>query len=109
MGKRVDREFRKTGLRERQGHLSRAVGTEVEEDDRVTVFDGARRSDEGRLYELVVLVACVRGLERGKRRLRVKGGFAGSERVVSALGAVPALVAIHRVVAADDRRDGVGP
>ncbi len=82
--------------------LARAVGPEVEEDRRVAVADPSLVAHQRGLDELVGLVALVRGAHRllagGRREL----GLALHDRVVGELGAVPALVAVHRVVAARD-------
>ena len=94
---------------QRVGELPRAVGAEVDVDDRVTVVERAVHAvDHGRREELVGLAAGVAGLDgRGRRR----GVLPHPEHdgVVAALDAVPALVAVHRPVAAADGRDaGIG-
>ena len=61
-------------------------------------------ADHRRLDELVGLLALIRGLDRlgGTRRPQALGV---DDRVVGELAALPARVAIHRVVAAADRGD----
>ena len=93
---------------ERVGQLPRAVGAEVQVDDRVTVQRAASAPstvDDRRHDELVGLAARVGGLDRGGRRRRAVCRLAVDDRVVAALGPLPALVAVHRVVAAADGRD----
>ena len=62
------------------------------------------------LDELVVLAAGVGGGERRRRRsARRYGARPSTMSVVRRLHALPALVAVHRVVAADDRRRSRAP
>src|SRR5512138_1811711 len=95
---------------DRAGQLARAVRAEVEEDDRITVTEDANRlplriDDDARLDELVGDVRGVRSFDQVFRRLRFRVCLALSDRVVGALGAIPALVAVHGVVAATHRAD----
>ena len=88
-------------VNERTGDLTRAVGTEVGEDDRVVILDGRALGHDDRNDELVG-DACVIG--------RLHRLVCGSSMLADALGdrliclfyAVPALVAVHRVVTAGD-------
>ena len=95
-------------LTELLGELPRAIGAEVEEDRGVASGIEARTAvDDGGLDELVRNSAVVARLDGGDRIL---GLLAlplddGAER---AFGAIPAVVAVHRVVAARDGRDAVG-
>ena len=66
--------------------------------------DAVDAVDDGRRDELVVLAARVGRLDRGGRAA-ARCPLAVDDRVVAALDPVPALVAIHREVAAADRRD----
>ena len=89
------------GLRERPRELAGAVRPEVEEDRRVARPDPAARgiADHDRLDELVGHAG---GVARLDRLDRVVGARADAvhDRVVGPLRAVPAAVAVHRVVAA---------
>ena len=87
--------------------LAGAVRAKVEEDRGVVLAEPRPAVEDDRLDELVrdvTLVACADG---GDRILGVLA-VALDDRVVGALGALPAAVAVHRVVAADDGRDPVG-
>ena len=94
------------------GQLAGAVGAEVEVDDDVAVADATvHAGDERRPDELVVLAARVGRRERGGRvgrRLRPEAA-AVDHRVVPGLRALPALVAVHAVVAPADRRPRRAP
>jgi len=89
-----------------------AVRAEVEEDDRVPVADRRHRRvsihDDCRRNELV---GHLLGVGRAHRLQRARGTApdAADHRVVGLLDPVPALVAIHRVEATDDRRDPASP
>ena len=92
----------------------RAVGAEIHEHDDVAVahaiagLPSASRIAVG-LHELVGFAARV---GRGQRLERGSGGVgraAVDDQLVRLRHALPALVAVHRVVAADDRRDRVAP
>ena len=85
---------------------ARAVGPEVAVDDRVA-RRGRRPSTPSMTVgvdELVVLAAGVGRLD-GRRRAGGPLPFPVDDRVVAALDALPALVAVHRAVAAADRGD----
>ena len=98
-------EGREVGVRERMRELARSVGAVVAVDERIAVADGAVDPiDDGGLDELVVLAPFVRRLD-GCERGRSLQSHAVDDRVVAALRPVPALVAVHRVVAATDARD----
>ena len=95
--------------RQRPHDLPHAIGAEVEEHHRVAVADRADRlpvgaDDDVRLDELVGDVGGVGRLDHRARRRR-RRAVAVDDRVVGELGPLPALVAIHRPVAARDRRD----
>ena len=93
--------------RELFAQLACAVGPEVEEDRRVVA--GSRRGapvDHGREDELVGDAGVVARLH-GVQRVGVVRPGSADDRVQRELGAIPALVAVHRVVAAGNRRDAV--
>ena len=92
---------------ERGDDLAHAVRAEVEEDERVAVFDAAEvravgRQHGDRLHEFVGHVLLVETPQRLQRLLRLRAD-AERHQVVAALHALPPLVAVHREVAADDR------
>ncbi len=87
--------------------LPRPVGTEVEEDRGVPGRVEPRAAvDHDGDDELVGHAGVVARLHRGDRVGGVRA-VADDDRVESELGPVPALVAVHRVVAARDGRDPV--
>ena len=90
--------------------LASTVRTEVEEDHAVAVADRwwralAGRHDASRHDEFVGGAATVALLDQGYRVGRCRSGGL-HHRPVSTLGPLPSLVAVHRVVAAADRRNG---
>ena len=94
-------EFR---IDEGTGDLACAVGSEVCEDDRVIVADGRALGHDDRNDELVgnaVGVGLLHRLMRGSGVL----ALAERDRLVCLLYAVPAVVAVHCVVAAGYGRD----
>jgi hypothetical protein len=108
-GRPASVESLERGIGERPRDLPGPIGAEVHEDDGVAVGDprrrSARRNDGRRAHELVRLAACVGGGEpRFDRRGRERRP-AVDEKIVGLVHAFPALVAIHRVVAADDGSD----
>ena len=86
------------GAGQRVGELARAVGAEVEEDHGVAVAQPRPALDHGRLHELVALVPRVGLLDRGER-VRGAAALAGDDRLVGGRDPLPALIAVHRVVA----------
>ncbi len=89
---------------ERGDDLPHPVGPEVEADDDVAALHAVVAADDGRRDELVGDVVLVGGGDR-------LGGGGGAlalgvdDRVVGALDPLPALVAVHREVAAADGAD----
>ena len=97
------------GVEQSAGQLARAVVAEVEVDHRVAVADrrgrpAVRAGDDGREDELVGDARGVGGLDRGARRWR-RVADALHDGGVGLVDALPALVAVHRVVAAGDGGD----
>jgi hypothetical protein len=84
--------------------LPHPIGAVVEAEHAVAGPDPGRARDHARRYELVRLTGLVR-LPDGGERIRRRAAHAVHHRVVRDLGALPALVAVHRVVAAHHRRD----
>ena len=96
-------EARERGVHQRARDLAGAVGTEVEEHDRVAVAHAAPGQRRGRDE----LVGDVRGVgsghDLGGRRVRARlGGHDGAPRLLDAL---PPVVAVHGVVASRDAAD----
>ena len=83
---------------ERPHDLSHAVGAEVEAEHAVARPDAGRPADHAGVHELVRLARLVGLLDR---RLGIGRGLSDAVHhgIVGDLGAVPALVAVHRVVA----------
>jgi hypothetical protein len=99
--------------RDRPGDLTHAIGAEVETDHRVAVANRSDGSVVGvgnydRFDELVGDLFLVRLLDGRGRRLPAAVGAAVDDRLVREMRAVPSLVAIHRVVPADDRGHSSG-
>ena len=105
-GRRPPVELVEGGLAQRHGELAGAVRAEVPVDDPVAGADAVLpgRPDDRRLDELIRDTSCIRGVDRGATA-RAPLADAVHEGVVGAPGAVPAAVAIHGPVAADDRGD----
>ncbi len=93
---------------QRAGQLAHAVGAEIEGDDGVLRPDAALLPDEHRLDELIRLPAGVGVARRLRSAIRAVLGAAVDEQVVGELDPLPALVAVHRVVAPDHRGDAAG-
>ena len=100
------REALEVGVQHDLAELPRAVAAEVEEENAVAVGDERPRflhADE-RGHELVGFLLRVLALHRGHDVVGV-GPLAEENQLPRELDALPAVVAVHRVVAADDRRD----
>ena len=90
---------------QRVADLPRAVGTEVEEHEGIAARDAqAGVAEDDRRDELVGKSLGVARLDCGRRRDRPLP-HAVDQRRARELGALGAMVAIHRVVAPDDGRD----
>ncbi len=89
------------------GHFPGTVGTEIHEQHRVTIVDRslglARSVDPGWRYKLVVFPALISLFQPGYRIGRSELRGALGHQVVGRFHAVPAVVAIHGIVAAHDR------
>ena len=86
-------------INECTGDLTRTVGTEVCEDDRVVVLDGCALGNDNRNNELVGYAVCVgllHGLVCGSSVL----AFAECDGVVRLLYTIPAVITVHCVVTA---------
>src|SRR3989441_261958 len=90
--------------RERAHDLAHPVGAEVDAEHAVPVPNPWGARDDPRLHELVGLARLV-GLTHGAHRVGRGLADAVHHRVVGDPGPLPALVAVHRVVAAHDRGD----
>ncbi len=90
---------------QRVDKLARPVSAKVEVNDDVTVTDAAVYTfDHRRLYEFIALPAGVAVEDGCQCRL---GGHAHAvhNRVITLLGALPTLVAVHREIPSANRRD----
>ncbi len=99
-------EFREVLLDERARQLTGAVSAEVGEDDGVAVLDLGHLAllvaDGGCVNELVRFAAGVGHFHRFAGGIRLVFRFATGDDVVGFLDALPAIVAVHGVVAPDD-------
>ncbi|MNX92463.1 hypothetical protein D3C86_1246030 [compost metagenome] len=93
------------GIRQGAGDLAGAVGPEVEEDHRVARADAAFLGHDDRLDELVGLAAQVRALHGLAGARSAVLGHAVHEGAVGDLDPLPAVVAVHGVVAPHDGGD----
>ena len=98
-------EIREAGLGQRPCDLPHPVGTEVQADDRVPGTDQGLVADQDRRDELIRLAPVIRRPGGGRPVAGAMLRATVDEHVVGELDAVPAAVAIHRVVAPDDRAD----
>ena len=103
----------KVRRRQRVGHLSRAVRPEVEKNHRVIVVDQPHGHGRGcaslghhdGLHKFIRQARFITSLERRNRIIRPRFRLAMNQRAVSQLDALPAVVAIHRVIAPHQRGD----
>ena len=96
------------GIAERGHDLARAVGAEVEAEDPVAFGEPGIAADDRGLDELVGGAGGVGGAHGLGRRVEGRA-LAVRHGAVGARDAVPAVVAVHRPVAADDGGDGGAP
>jgi hypothetical protein len=105
----LTRKAVEVGVDEGAGDFTRAVGTEVHEDQRVAVFHRgiglAGGADNGRFHEFVVFVTGVGGLQTCDGGIGLEFAFGQGQQIISLFHAIPAVVAVHGVIAADERRD----
>ncbi|CCK00078.1 hypothetical protein BN130_2823 [Cronobacter malonaticus 507] len=91
------------------GYLARAVGAEVHENQRVTIFHCGRgfafATNHGRFNEFIVFITRVGGFKACHGVWRFILAFRQRQQVVRLLHAVPAVVAIHREITANNRGD----
>ncbi len=89
------------------GDFASAVGTEVHEDQRVAIFHcgiGLAFGADHRCFdEFVVFIAGVSGFQRSNRGVGLELAFGFYQQIVGLLYAIPTVVAVHGVVAANDR------
>ena len=94
------------GVNEGAGDFASAVGTEVHENQRIAVFHGriglAFSANNGCFHEFIVFIACISGLQARNGGIGLELAFRQSHQIVSLLNAIPTVVAIHGVVAAND-------
>jgi len=103
----------KIGRGQSVGHLSGAVSAEIIKNDRVIIANQADWlcggtvlvHNDNWLHEFIGDVRFVAGVQRGDWISGSRLSFAVHHRAVGKFDAFPAIVAIHRVVAPDQRRD----
>ena len=98
------REAIELRLQQRGEDFAHPVGAEVEAQDAVAVLHAFVVADDGGHDELVGHVVRV-GVLHHLHRIVEMGAVGFGERGIGLGDAVPALVAVHRVVAADDGAD----
>ena len=89
---------------ERMRELASTIRAEVEEDGAVAILHALIALDDERHDELVVDAVLVACLEAGYRVI-CYDALCMSDGLIGLLLAVPAMIAVHRVVAASDRRN----
>ncbi len=101
---RRSREAGEIRIEHRGQNFAHAIGTEVEAQHAVAILHAAIIADHRRQDELVELLL---GIGVRDRRLRIgeMRTLRHNDRIVGLLDALPALVAVHAVVAADHRGD----
>ena len=89
--------------------MSRAIGTEIEEYHRIAVLNGGNRLavrilDHHRFDEFISHAALVRILDRCDW---ISGSHSdrANQQIAGAPGPFPTLIAVHRIVTANNRRD----
>ena len=92
----------KAGLSESTGNFASAIGTEIEEDYRIAVFDGrngfAVFHNDGRQHKFVGHACLVAGFECRNGVLGGVYALAESQHIVGFFLAIPTVVAVHCVV-----------
>src|SRR5712692_6573418 len=93
----------------RASDLPSAIRPKVEKDHAIAIPHGRRRfvaliDDYNRLHELIGDAFAVRLANSGDR-ITARASFTQSHQSISLLGALPSLIAVHRVVAPDDGCD----
>ena len=101
------REAVKVRLRERVGHFPGAVGAEIHENHAVTGLNVPVRNADDGLDEFIRHTGSIAGLHRVDG-VGILYTLAADHGVVAGLDAVPALVAVHAVETALQRRDLAG-
>ena len=94
------------GVDEGTGDFTGAVSTEVHENQRIAVFHRgiglACGTDHGRLHELIIFIASVSGLQTGNGGIGLELALRQGHQIICLLNAVPVIVAVHGVVAANN-------
>ena len=101
------REAVKIALRERIGHFPGTVWAEIHEDHAVAGLNAPIRNADDGLDEFIRHAGGVAGLHRVDR-VGILYALAADHSVVAGLDAVPALIAVHAVETALQRRDLAG-
>ncbi len=99
-------ESGKRRVGQRAGHLARTVGAEIHEHAHIAIVHArsfsARGRDRGRFHEFIILSACISSFQRRDGIRRHVFAFTLRNEIVRGLYALPALITVHRVIAADD-------
>ncbi|MNG93681.1 hypothetical protein D3C79_526560 [compost metagenome] len=99
------RESVEIGIHEGTNDLARAIGAEVHENQRVAILQSGRGFtgglEHGRFHELVVFATLISGLQSGNGVIGHVVALSLSQQIISQLDAVPAVVAVHGVIAAN--------
>ena len=93
------------GFDEGAGQFAGAVCAEIHEHHGIAIFHPHRLADGGGLDELVALAALVGGDQAVHRVIGLVLGLAVDDQLISLLHAIPAVVAVHGEVAADQAGD----
>ncbi|MNQ87178.1 hypothetical protein D3C85_1023900 [compost metagenome] len=101
-------EGREIRLDQRLGQLPRPIGAKVHEDHGVIRTDTDGLPNRGWLDEFVRLPTFVSGRQSYRRRFSLMFGFAANNQAVGRFHAPPAVVAIHCIVATDQRNNASG-
>ena len=109
-GRKIDIPFFRTGesleIRSDKSfcQLPRPVGTEIKEDDAVPVGNGLMAED-GRHDKLIGNASCI-GITKAGLGIGRFDTFTKCYGLVCFFRAVPAVIPVHGIIAATDRRDG---
>src|SRR5271167_1945221 len=105
IGKMLTRKTAKCGIGQGARHLPRAVGAKIHEYRHIAILHGNRRTYDGSLNELVILTTRISLLQTFRCGGGAEFGMSLRYQIVGGLHTLPAVVAIHCVVAADDGGD----
>ena len=103
------REAVKVSVNKGTGDFTRTVSTEVHENERVAVFHRGIGltfgADHGGFYEFIVFIAGIGGLQTFNGGIGLEFTLRQRHQVIRFFHAIPTVVAVHRVVTANDGGD----